>query len=737
MIPAQQSPFVLRAVTIRGIGSYISGARLEIKPLTILCGTNGSGKSTWLKALNVLERSLAVGRLPYGFDVEDWSPHDIQLINALFHLATTEQYATAAIDDAAESRNFGPPGTIGLEFEATYDVHLPERDKEFEIDPEYSLADNLLWGGLCPAGTRFQVRIAHPSHFDDHDETPHLQDFIELRLNDDHFIRLAGPRDARQKFSPRTIRPRRSKPYVLSCSRSCVSPLGDPSPEAVQVAVIDDLLNEDFTIHSADLDDKFVGKLLKLFEKRLLQLLRSALGNYHYIGAVRQSIAVSEASELDSERRAMKRHLEKLDVGSGGEFAWALAAQAATYMMRRIDNPRFSPDEINVVKLLEALPPNCRWMPPSRKRIWERIALLRQKQFEALRQIDPLDAETVKAACAELLNGVVNDPDLFRRSDWVHHEEVYDSSGDMIGVDPRMDFEIERFSEMPGPFTPDQMRRLNYLCIIDAFDDDVFLPHRQVCSFDDYLNSWLNLLFEVGLNPARFGGETMQFGQWTLSLSKVLPKPKRPTPFLFSRNLSENNDRDVGAARLNHACFGTGHFGAVQPPRQLSAGFHQLFPILVQLGLSAEHGTIGIENPEVHLHPALQTRAVEMLVDHAASGRRIIVETHSDLVIRRTIRAILEESIPQSQTAIYFVGLGDERTIRLDPAFQSPPLVVPNQPITFSGSTLERIQMDDRGRIANWPDDFLDEDVRESRRLMEIMYGGDEPEVSEDDDEEG
>jgi len=37
----------LRAITLRGIGSYLHGARLDIRPLMILCGTNGSGKSTW------------------------------------------------------------------------------------------------------------------------------------------------------------------------------------------------------------------------------------------------------------------------------------------------------------------------------------------------------------------------------------------------------------------------------------------------------------------------------------------------------------------------------------------------------------------------------------------------------------------------------------------------------------------------------------------------------------------
>jgi signal recognition particle GTPase len=42
------APLRLKEITLHGIGSYYKPARLEIKPLTILCGTNGSGKRTCL-----------------------------------------------------------------------------------------------------------------------------------------------------------------------------------------------------------------------------------------------------------------------------------------------------------------------------------------------------------------------------------------------------------------------------------------------------------------------------------------------------------------------------------------------------------------------------------------------------------------------------------------------------------------------------------------------------------------
>ena len=52
------APLRLQTMSLRGIGSYLDGAQIEFAPLTILCGENGSGKSTWLRVLDVLANSM-------------------------------------------------------------------------------------------------------------------------------------------------------------------------------------------------------------------------------------------------------------------------------------------------------------------------------------------------------------------------------------------------------------------------------------------------------------------------------------------------------------------------------------------------------------------------------------------------------------------------------------------------------------------------------------------------------
>jgi hypothetical protein len=91
------------------------------------------------------------------------------------------------------------------------------------------------------------------------------------------------------------------------------------------------------------------------------------------------------------------------------------------------------------------------------------------------------------------------------------------------------------------------------------------------------------------------------------------------------------------------------------------------------------------------------------------------------LFIRRVLRAILEETVSQSQVQIFFTELK-----------QSEKAINEHPRVDFHGSTLSPIQIDDRGRIANWPEGFLDDDVRESQRMLDIMYGG----GREDDDDD-
>ena len=143
-------------------------------------------------------------------------------------------------------------------------------------------------------------------------------------------------------------------------------------------------------------------------------------------------------------------------------------------------------------------------------------------------------------------------------------------------------------------------------------------------------------------------------------------------------------------------------------PVHMSSGFHQVAPIIVQAGLMKKNEVMCIENPEVHLHPRLQLDIAEFLVRQASIGKYMIVETHSDLVVRRVMRAVLEEELKQEAVRLYFARM-DTTSEQYGGRRSRTPCWNPSRSTS--------------GRIKNWPRGFMDDDIRESRRLIDIMYG--------------
>ena len=289
MIPAQQAPFLLTAMTLRGIGSYLHGSRLDLKPLTILCGKNGSGKSTWLKALNLLKNSLAARRLPYGFCQSDTTNDDIEFTNAFYFLAGPEDHEQFSSEK--ETGEFGPPGTIGMEVILARDFQLPVVPTPLAPGmrpPEcVNECHEFLWKGSFREGTRVRLRVAHPAHVEDAVHTPELLDLIELSFDDEHVLRLKGPREPAQHFSDGQRGPRRAFPYTLSCSPAYLPRAQQSFADLVDVAELTDINRRLVKPVSEGIVASDATMLLDFFEARFCQILKIALDGFFYLGAIR------------------------------------------------------------------------------------------------------------------------------------------------------------------------------------------------------------------------------------------------------------------------------------------------------------------------------------------------------------------------------------------------------------------------------------------------------------------
>lgn len=125
-------------------------------------------------------------------------------------------------------------------------------------------------------------------------------------------------------------------------------------------------------------------------------------------------------------------------------------------------------------------------------------------------------------------------------------------------------------------------------------------------------------------------------------------------------------------------------------------GCSQLFPIILQ-GLSmSESQILLLEQPEIHLHPLLQMKLGDFLISLVLSGKQVIVETHSEHIINRLVRRIVED---ESNTLINLSGIH----------FLSQ---------KDGEMSIEDVSVNDIFGITNWPTGFFDQSVDEKEQIL-------------------
>lgn len=880
-----QAPLRLKAMTLRGIGPYLHGARLEIQPLTILCGTNGSGKSTWFKALNLLRGWHEGGTFPfpppdYGTALiggHSREAHD--LTNALVRrLGPNEEWRYAKDDD----ESYGPPGTIGLEFESAEAFVLPIEKSADEVAAACDAhpAQDFFWNGRVPNGIGFRLRVSHPSIWEDTADD-FFGSLVELKVG-------AGIIQLRRDFNADDFGgdPAKIESYDFLCSKTLL-----PHSVGIPSSIAGLCRFEQGTTEC--------GSLRLIAVSLIRGLLGGLLNGFFYLGAIRDiheywTVAESKEQLLD----AVKPN--RRSVGARGERTFLLESVYAYNEMRPSEPPfsgwlpqHFTAEQIgsDLRKLGEILCSPASALPTplqqrylasvsdsAKQRVIDSWIALNsrattdgaafgedpEENHEAAAALRELEAERDDAT-ASLLNELLDRDDLFNARDWPVEEPIKEShradfnaafaefytaaksvtiedrvSLPTLAKDARQIFAAmtaanEAASEIAAPNTGttdgpqnDILKLFWYLmeitlpsepahldtgvrwlrllrAVIDTCSTDDRLAHLSLrltvilqtlidgaapgsearaliapgveqlhrqdrlrlnrllleavfCDldsswslsrkegfvFDSQVSYWLERLLDIAMEGPELGlfsictsGRDLHWSEGVAPPMGTLVRELPMIARLFHPLRWQTDEPGFAAAigihsecgppdlqRFAHACFGprrNSRFTEIAPAL-LSSGFHQVCPMVVQVTLMQKGELFAIENPEVHLHPALQLKVAEFLIEHAKSGRLLVIETHSDLIIRRVLRAILEERMGQEQIRIYFTGLADG-------------------PEGYKCATLERLGVNDEGRIINWPEGFLDADVRESKRLLDIMYGatrdGEDDERGENAHEDG
>src|SRR5690606_26028698 len=129
-----------------------------------------------------------------------------------------------------------------------------------------------------------------------------------------------------------------------------------------------------------------------------------------------------------------------------------------------------------------------------------------------------------------------------------------------------------------------------------------------------------------------------------------------------------------------------------------SSGLHQLLPILVKL-CGRDDKMVLIEQPELHLHPKLQAELANIFIDRELIGdKRLVIETHSEHLIRKLQVLIAKGELRQEDIGVYyFDSKGGESKVKC-------------------------MEMDERGLfIEDWPDGFFDDSTDLTLELFQAL----------------
>ncbi|GIZ17348.1 AAA family ATPase [Citrobacter europaeus] len=124
-------------------------------------------------------------------------------------------------------------------------------------------------------------------------------------------------------------------------------------------------------------------------------------------------------------------------------------------------------------------------------------------------------------------------------------------------------------------------------------------------------------------------------------------------------------------------------------------GVTQTLPVLVALLVAKKGQAVYIEQPELHLHPKAQFILSGMIVEAVERGVKVIIETHSSILIRGFQISVLKKKIAPNKISLNWFSQNSET----------------------GATTVDSCKLDEFGAFGDWPEDFEDTTL-----YVESMY---------------
>jgi hypothetical protein len=128
------------------------------------------------------------------------------------------------------------------------------------------------------------------------------------------------------------------------------------------------------------------------------------------------------------------------------------------------------------------------------------------------------------------------------------------------------------------------------------------------------------------------------------------------------------------------------------------SGVSQTLPILVALRFADPGRLVYIEEPESHLHPKAQIALASILADAARRGVRVVIETHSALLLRGIQTLVANGSLSPELVKLHWFRLDDRGVTQIDTA-----------------------SLDENGAFGDWPEDFDETILGAETRFLDAV----------------
>lgn len=115
----------------------------------------------------------------------------------------------------------------------------------------------------------------------------------------------------------------------------------------------------------------------------------------------------------------------------------------------------------------------------------------------------------------------------------------------------------------------------------------------------------------------------------------------------------------------------------------VGSGVSQALPLVVALNIARPGQIVFIEQPELHLHPRAQNALAKVLANAANRGVRVVVETHSALLLLGIQAAVARGEILPSKVKLHWFLRGEDGVTKI-----------------------KSVELDRAGAFGKWPEDF-------------------------------